>query len=183
MSVDFDEILYPSTLDFTDPSWLWWVAHTKPNQERKLAADLKLADVTHFLPLIEKKGRSNRPSRAYTIRPLFPGYLFFAGEREERKKVLETGRTANILGIDDHQKLAAELEQVYRALLSGLSINPCANIREGQLFRLISGPGMGLQGKVVTLTKKSRVVIEIESIGQSMMVEVDAEDLELVVPG
>jgi transcription antitermination factor NusG len=181
MVLHIEDSLYPATLNFHDSQLPWWVAHTKPNQEKKLAKELKQYDVSHFLPLVEKKTR--KKTKNPRIRPLFPGYVFFAGDHDARRIALETGRIANVISILDQAKMANELEQVYLALQSGFTIDPCQHIIKGEKYRLTTGPGMGLEGKVIIVKKKSRIVIEVESIGQSIMMEVNAEDLAVVEKG
>ena len=53
----------------------WYLAHTRPNNERKAEFNLRAQGFTTFLPQIEKTIRHAR--RLKTVRrPLFPRYLF-----------------------------------------------------------------------------------------------------------
>src|SRR5262245_35635693 len=53
----------------------WYLAHSRPNNERKAEFNLNVQGFTTFLPQIEKTIRHARRLQAVR-RPLFPRYLF-----------------------------------------------------------------------------------------------------------
>src|SRR5262245_57640435 len=62
----------------------WWVAHTKPRNEKSLASDLVKLGIAHYLPLRRRQTRSRRTRRiSRSLIPVFPGYLFFNGLDEQ----------------------------------------------------------------------------------------------------
>src|SRR5262245_21946505 len=88
--------LFPADL-FTDPARagagerVWWVLHTKPRQEKSVARYLYERQVPFYLPVIQKRWRlRNRPMTSHV--PLFAGYVFLLGNREERVQALTTNR-------------------------------------------------------------------------------------------
>ena len=73
-----------------------WVAHTKARNEKALAHVLDKWKLDYFLPLSER----TRVTRGRKIRrhvPLFPGYVFFAGDETARYEVMTTNRVAKII--------------------------------------------------------------------------------------
>ncbi|MGC9330204.1 MAG: transcription termination/antitermination protein NusG, partial [Candidatus Hinthialibacter sp.] len=173
------EIIYPQDLEIQNSEENWWVAHIKPNQGRKLSRDLRISQIPHFLPLVETI-RKTRSGVKRTKIPIFPGYLFFPGEREERRKVLETGRTVRVIDVVDQEKFKMELGQVLQAVQSGMKIDPAKKYKRGTPCRIVDGPGLGMVGKVVRTKKGCSLVLEVETIGQSIVVEVDAAQVEIL---
>ena len=113
----------------------------------------------------------------------FPSSRDICFLRESEKpvlKVLQTGRTVRIIEVLNQEKLKNELEQVCIAIHSGLKIEPNKKFKKGALCRISDGPGMGLTGKVIYTKENCRVIIEIETIGQSIIVNVDSNQLEIV---
>ncbi len=173
------ELLYPQDLDLSFSDREWWVAHLKVHQEFKLAKELAVENVPHFLPLIEKQNRSSSRRRT-RIAPLFPSYFFFAGGDDERKSVLRTGRTARVISVLDQERLRYELNQILHTVRSGVKVDPFEGLKAGKPCRITSGAAMGLVGKIVRRSKKTKVAIEVTSVGQGFMMEVDANDIELL---
>lgn len=155
----------------------WWVVHLKVHQESKLSRDLRSAEIPYFLPMVDRHRKIKNRKRLTKV-PLFPGYLFFGGENEERRAVLQTGRTARIIAVDNQDQLKQELQQVLQAIQSGLKIDPYKKLQTGALCRIVSGPGMGLIGKVIKRPGKCKVILDVETIGQSITIEVDAEHVQ-----
>ncbi|MBN2325911.1 MAG: hypothetical protein JXR73_02065 [Candidatus Omnitrophica bacterium] len=173
------EIIYPQDLEIQNSEAKWWVVHIKPNQGRKLSRDLHISNVPHFLPLVETIRKTRSGAKKSKI-PIFPGYLFFPGEREERRKVLETGRTVRVIDVVDQEKFKMELNQILQAIQSGMKIDPAKKYKRGTPCRIVDGPGLGMIGKVVRTKKGCSLVLEVDSIGQSIVVEVDASHVEIL---
>lgn len=174
-----DAIVPVYNFESFDTDLQWWVVHMKPHQERKLSRDLRAVEIPYFLPMVDRH-RKIKNRRRLTKVPLFPGYLFFGGGQLERRAVLRTGRTARVIEVDNQDQLKHELQQVLRALHSGLKIDPYKALKTGTLCRIVSGPGMGLIGKVIKRSGKCRVILDVETIGQSITIEVDAEHVEIM---
>ncbi|MFB3785828.1 MAG: transcription termination/antitermination protein NusG [bacterium] len=172
-----EDIVSVYNFESFDSDLQWWVVHLKSHQERKISKDLRSADVPYFLPMVDRH-RKIKNRRMLTKVPLFPGYLFFGGGQTERRAVLHTGRTARIIAVDNQAQLKHELGQVLQAIHSGLKIDPYKALQTGTLCRIVSGPGMGLTGKVMKRRGLCKVILDVETIGQSITIEVDAEDVE-----
>lgn len=157
----------------------WWVAHTKARNEKALAWDLTRKNVQYFLPMTKKV----RKSRGRTFRsqlPLFSGYLFFCGEEPDRIEVLRTNRVANIIEVQDQQQLVRELSQIQQALQAGVQLEPHAYIKVGQKCKAIAGPLMGMEGIVTSQSGKTRLVLQVDMLGQATSLEIESDMLEVV---
>jgi transcription antitermination factor NusG len=157
----------------------WWVAHTKSRNEKALANDLVRRNISYFLPMVWQVRRKSRRT-IRTLLPLFNGYLFFCGDDNQRTVVLKTDRVANIIEVKDQQKLIFELEQIERVIRSGAPVMPHKYIKTGQKCRVIAGPLLGVHGIVVNTMGLTRIVLQVDMLGQAASAEIDTDMIEVV---
>ena len=157
----------------------WWVLHTKPRNEKAVAADLTRLQINHFLPLTKHRRTYGRRVHEVEI-PLFPGYVFLCGEEKDRLAALRTNRLANVLHVGDQERLWADLRQIYRVIKSGEPVNLYPRLREGCRCRVTRGPLAGLEGVVLRRRGPWRVYVGVHFIGQSAELEIDSALLEVI---
>jgi transcriptional antiterminator RfaH len=172
-------ITWPEQASVADFTGLWWVAHTKSRNEKALANDLARKNINYFLPM-RWKVHHIRGRKIRSLLPLFSGYLFFCGQENQRIELLKTNRVANLIEVNDQEKLVSELLPIEKALQSGAPIMPHKYLKKGQLCRVISGPLADLEGIVVTTQRSARLVLQIDMLGQAASVEVDIDMIEPV---
>jgi transcriptional antiterminator RfaH len=168
---------YPEEAQFDLIDGLWWVVHTKPRQEKALARDLLRSSIPYFLPMYEARRRSRGRSWKAVL-PLFPGYVFFCGDEDDRLKVLETGRVAKLIPVRDQARLVAELSSLRRVMEAGLGVDPYPALKTKSRCRVRSGPLQGMEGQVVRRKGKARFIVTISILGQGASVEIDGNELE-----
>ncbi len=157
----------------------WWVAHTKPRQEKMLALQLWSVEVWPYLPLGERETRSRQTGRtSRSMVPIFPGYLFFNGTQHGRELALKTQRIVTILNVHDQDQMVHELRQVHGVLSSGRSYKRHRSIKVGQTVRALRGPLTGLEGIVTGCRSRVRLVLNVHMLGQSISVETSIDDVE-----
>jgi transcription antitermination factor NusG len=162
---------------------VWWVAHTRARNEKALARELERLSIFHYLPLQRRATRSRRSGRTHlSTVPVFAGYLFFNATEAQRYRVMATNRVANTLFVPDQQQLVAQIRNVHRVLLSDTAIEQFCGIRVGQWVRVVAGPLMGVEGRVMRRLGRTRLVVTVDILGQSVTAEVDAELLERIDP-
>jgi len=172
-------IIWPEAESIRDFTGLWWVAHIRSRNEKALAHDLIGKNISYFLPMTWKvRRRSHRTIRS--LLPLFSGYLFFCGNENERIGLLRTNRVANLIEVKDQEKLLDELLQIEYALRAGAPLTPYKYIKAEQRCRVIAGPLLGLEGIVVTVKNTTRLVLQIDMLGQAASVEIDIDMIEPV---
>src|SRR5437879_10964891 len=112
---------FPETIfEMADP---WWVAHLKSRQEKVLARYLREHDVPFYLPQMEKRvRRSGRTFVSYL--PLFSGYVFFRGGREEKLRALKSNVIVNVLEPADQTEISGELRQLRDLQLTDAQLVP-----------------------------------------------------------
>ena len=169
--------LNPEDAQFALIEGLWWVVHTKPRQEKALARDFLRSNISYFLPMYEARRRSRGRSWK-TVLLLFPGYVFFCGDEEDRLKALETGRIANLIPVKDQAGLVSELSSLRRVMEAGLGVDPYPALRTKSRCRVRSGPLQGIEGHVLRRKGKAKFIVTISILGQGASVEIDGNELE-----
>ena len=172
-------IVWPEGESISDFTGLWWVAHTRSRNEKALAKDLIHKDISYFLPM-SWKVRRQRGRTIRSLLPLFSGYLFFCGKENQRIEVLRTNRVANLLAVKDQQRLLDELSQIEQALRTGATLIPHRYLKAGQYCRVIAGPLADLQGIVVKTRGTTRLLLQIDMLGQAASVEIDIDMIEIL---
>ena len=170
---------WPEGKTISDFEGKWWVAHTKSRNEKALAQDLIKHNVCYFLPMIWKILRYKK-RKLKSLLPLFGGYIFFCGDEKDRLNALRTNRIANVIEVQDQQKLVQELTQIEKAINSGTLIQPHKYIKKGQQCRVTAGPLAELNGIVVESKGSARLVLQIDMLGQAASVEIDTDTIEVI---
>jgi len=172
-------IIWPEEKSVRDFTGLWWVAHTKSRNEKALAQDLICKDISYFLPMSWKiRRRIGRTTRS--LLPLFGGYLFFCGGESQRIELLRTNRVANLIEVKDQQRLVKELLQIEQALRVGAPLVSHKYLKVGQHCQVIAGPLANLQGIIVKAKNTTRLVLQVDMLGQAASVEIDTDMIEFL---
>ncbi|MFZ5758404.1 MAG: transcription termination/antitermination NusG family protein [Thermodesulfobacteriota bacterium] len=150
---------------------VWWVARTKSRQEKAMAWELHAKGLPYYLPLVAKPQNCRGRMRA-SILPLFSGYLFFKSDWQGRYDALRCGRIAQILEVQDQEKITRELANLNLATQARVNLTLCDFAKEGQRVRIIAGPFSGLEGIVRKQKNQTRLVLNLEAIRQAATVEI-----------
>lgn len=157
----------------------WYAAYTCSNHEKQVAEQLRARGVKHFLPLFETvHGWKDR--RVRLSLPLFPGYVFVHLPLRERLRVLQVPSVVRLVGFG--QTLAfplpdGEIEALRSALAAGLRAQPHPYLAVGRRVRMTRGPLAGMEGVLQRRKGDFRVVLSVDLIHRSIVVEADAADL------
>jgi transcription antitermination factor NusG len=158
----------------------WYVAYTRANHEKHVAAHLDSRGVEHFLPLYCSTRRW-KDRRVQLELPLFPGYVFVRLALFDRLRVIEIPSVVRLVGFGGGLATALPDDQV-EALRSGLNGElkalPHPFLSVGRRVRIKSGPLAGLEGILLRQKGRHRVVVSIEMIQRSISVDADATDVE-----
>ncbi|OHB77563.1 MAG: hypothetical protein A2Z25_14505 [Planctomycetes bacterium RBG_16_55_9] len=172
-------LIWPEAGSLRDFIGEWWVVHTKSRNEKALAHDLIHRKISYFLPMSWKVRRQSRRT-IRSLLPLFNGYLFFCGQENDRTEVLRTDRVANLIKVKDQEQLIVELLQIQQALAAGAPLVPDKYVKAGQKCKVIAGPLLGLEGVVVTTRGTTRLVLQVDMLGQAASVEIDIDTIEVL---
>ena len=163
----------------------WFALYTTSRHEKRVAQHLTQRQIEHYLPLYRAERKWSDGSRVTLDLPLFPGYIFVRMNRAQRTRVLGVpGALAVVEGTG--RKPAPLPETEIDALRSGLHLHraePHPLLRAGHRARIRTGALAGFEGIVLRTKSSCRVVLTLELIMQSVAVEVDGQDLELLSSG
>ncbi len=157
----------------------WVILHTRPRAEKKAQQSFELAGATMYLPLRRKDHRYGSRVRTFWS-PMFPGYIFGRFPSRDVNLLRSNQYVANVLKVVDQAGLVHQLQQVERALLAGEMVDLMPYLEAGKPVRITGGPFKGVEGIVERIDKRTKVVISIEMIQQSVFMEVDSSYVELV---
>lgn len=160
-----------SIFDLSGP---WWVAHLRSRQEKLLARYLRDHQIPFYLPQMEKKiRRSGRTFISYL--PLFPGYVFFRGGRDEKLRALKSNVIVNLLEPSDQAEISQELKQLHELQLSDAPLKPHPYVSAGDTVLITEGAFEGYRGVVLKEKAVTRLIVSVSFIRQSVALEIDRE--------
>lgn len=161
---------------FSNP--LWYAGYTAARHEKRVAEHFSQRGIEHFLPLYNTIHRWNNGRHRVSL-PLFPGYIFVRIPLQERLRVLEVPGFVRLVGFNALPQPLPEsdIAKMKDALNQGVLAEPYPYLTIGTRVEIRNGPLAGLTGFLLRRQNKYRVVISVDLIMQSMVVEVAAEDV------
>ncbi len=157
----------------------WFVLHTKSRQEKVVAQSLQAREVKCFLPLVEQI-RLHGHRKVRVQMPLFPGYVFLYGSREDAYEVDRARRIAQIIEVTDQTQIEQEINVIRQVLISELPLDPYPYLAVGVRVRVRCGPLEGMCGLVESRSHMHRLVLGVEVLGQACSLEIDGAILEIL---
>jgi transcriptional antiterminator NusG len=156
----------------------WYAAHTRANHEKRVAEQLGLREIEHFLPLYRSVRKWADRQKSLEI-PLFPGYIFVRLPFQERLCVLEIPSVARLVGFDNRPAALPddEMDAMRNGLTGQFRALPHPYLKVGRRVRIIRGPLEGCEGILLRNKGDFRVVLSVDLIMRSVSVEVGAEDV------
>ena len=160
----------------------WYVIHTRSRHEKRVNEQLQLKRIESFLPLYCSE-RNWKGRHAQVDLPLFPGYVFVHIPLAERLSVLTLPGVAGLVSFQGAPAPVpdAELERL-RFCLKVAAAEPVPYLHPGNRVRIVSGMLAGLEGVILRQNGQTRFVLSVDLIQRSVVVKLNACDLELVIP-
>lgn len=161
----------------------WYAVRTSSRHEKRVQEYLQYRDIECFLPLHRTIHRWRNGCKVQVELPLFPNYLFVKTDPRFRVRVLEVPGTVSFVGSGSELWPLPTFEiESLRSSLHLRKFEPHDYLVVGQRVRIKAGPLDGLAGILVRKCNGLRVVLSLDLIRQSVAVEVDADDLEVIGP-
>ncbi|MGB6482863.1 MAG: UpxY family transcription antiterminator [Candidatus Acidiferrales bacterium] len=156
----------------------WYAAYTSANHEKRVAEQLAQRRVENFLPLYEAVHRW-KDRRVRLQLPLFPGYVFVRLPLSEKLKILQLPGVARLVGFGDRpiSLPEEEIESLRRGLRGDVKMEPHPYLSEGRRVRIMRGPLTGMEGVLLRKKGNLRLVLSIDLLMRSIVVDVDAADI------
>jgi len=152
----------------------WYAVYTWARHEKAVARHFEERGLTYFLPLYQAVHRWNKRSSRVSL-PLFPGYVFVRTGVRERFQPLQVPGVLHYAGSGVTPSPIAddEIEALRKILISGKEVGPHPYLSAGNSVQIVSGPLAGLRGIVQRTKSGNRFVLSVETIRQSIAVELD----------
>ncbi len=159
----------------------WYAVYTRSRAEKKLSTLLEQKEVECFLPMTKKlQQRSDR--KKWVEFPLIPSYLFVRITEKEHFAVLNTPGAVCYVCFDG-QPVAIPEEQI-NYLHFFIENKPddievhYGSFAQGDRVAVTSGPLKGVEGEVVQVRGRQRLLIRFISLGYCVHVEAAVGELK-----
>jgi transcription antitermination factor NusG len=154
----------------------WFALRVKPRFEKAVATIARNKGYEEFVPLYRSRRRWSDRFQSVEL-PLFPGYVFCQLNPEYRLPLLTIPGALHFIGIgripipiDD-----VEIGTLQGAMRSGLYAEPWPYLDIGQQVRLEEGPLAGMEGFLMEVRKKHRLIVSVTLLQRSVAVEIDRD--------
>ena len=154
----------------------WYPVYTNARAEKKAFIALKAKGIEAYLPLQRKlKNWSDR--KKWVEEPLIPSYLFVRINHVNQADVLMTKGVARFLYFSG--KIASmpdkQIEELKLLMASDIEMEVTEkNLQPGEKITVKAGPLKGISGEMVAYRSQKQLLIRLESLGQSIIVNAPA---------
>lgn len=161
----------------------WWALYTRHQHEKHVAETLQSKGYEVFLPLYDSVRRWKDRRKLLSL-PLFPGYVFVRGSHQRRLGIVTTPGVHMILSRGDDAAAIPEdeIQAIRRSLQGKFAVEPHPYLRCGDRVRVTRGALEGIEGILIRKKNIFRLVLSVEMLAQSVSMEINATDIELVSP-
>jgi transcription antitermination factor NusG len=155
----------------------WYAIRVRSKFERIVSTVLQDKGFEEFLPLYRVKHQWSDRVKQVDV-PLFPGYLFCRIDIGAR--LLPVVTTPGVLGIVSAGKYPIavsdrEIEAVQTVLRSGLPAMPWPGLSAGSPVLIEHGPLAGVEGVVLDVNKKYKLIVSVPLLQRAVAVEIERE--------
>jgi transcription antitermination factor NusG len=157
----------------------WYAVHTRYKSEKIVQRMLKQKEIEAYLPL-QKRFRRHGAKMLTSEIPLISCYIFVKITKEHYVKVLETEFVVGFVRFakDIYPIPEEEFNLMQRIVGGNLDVIVEKNtFYEGSIVEIAQGHLAGLKGKLIEIEGKNRVLIELETIGFTLQISVEKQNL------
>lgn len=168
-------VQFPAT--YSNPCW--YATYTCSRREKQVARLLQERSMECFLPLYKAVRRNPSGRKRMHLLPLFPGYVFVRIDFREHIRVLQVPGVVRLVSFHGQPAAMndAEIEALRNALTLGLPAEPFPYLKAGHDVEILTGPLQGLRGRVLRKNSHFRVILSVDLLRRSIVVDVDGNDL------
>jgi transcription antitermination factor NusG len=152
----------------------WYAVHVRSRFESQISTVLRSKGYEEFLPTYRCRHQWSDRAKELDL-PLFPGYLFSRFDARERLSILKSPGVIGIVGLGKAPIPISdeEIEAIQAIVRSGLPAEPWTHLTVGSRVFIEAGPLAGLEGIVVNVDKKFRLVVSVRLLQRSIGVEIE----------
>ena len=162
-----------------DGSLKWYALHTRSRHEKRVAERLGSQSLETFLPLHRSRHTWKNGMHVDVDIPLFPCYLFARAAVHDRLRLLQHPGVLGFASSSAKPTIILDEEiSALRTATESLKAEPHPYLNDGDPVRIVAGPLAGMTGILTRRKQEYRVVLSIEAIMRSIVVEVSEFDIE-----
>lgn len=161
----------------------WFALHTPYKREKSAITQLKRLGIECYVPLIERVKKYVRKVKRYQV-PLINNYIFVRIKKQDYVKVLNVRDVSAFVKFNNDILCVPEDE--IRMLQT--VVGEAQLIHEGQRdfevgseVEIINGKLTGIRGKVKEERGKHLLLVELETLGWSIPIEVNPKYLQPII--
>ena len=162
----------------------WFTLYVRSRSEKKVLTQIEDLGIEVYLPLITLvKQWSDRKKRVEE--PLFKSYIFVKATEKERLQTLNVFGAVRYVSFERIPAVVPENQimaiKKYVAEYEGYDYSSPSNdteLKKGQRVRIMEGHLKGLEGHLVLVNDKRRMVVHIDSVGQSIIISIPRTKIE-----
>lgn len=161
----------------------WFAVQVTPRHEKRVDAILQQQNYGHFLPM--RRTRRKWSDRVKVIeQPLFPGYVFVRAQSCSVGKIYRMPGFIRIVSFGGRPCSVPDIqiEALQRIIDSKRDICPIPYLAVGQKVQIVTGPLSGLTGIISHHRNCGRLVVSVDLIMRSIVVEIDGEEVAPLSP-
>jgi transcription antitermination factor NusG len=161
----------------------WYALRVRSRSESVTYQHLQARGYKAFLPLYRSERRWSDRLKRLDL-PLFPGYVFCRFLITDRFGVVSAPGVVSVLGAGPvpHPIDPSEIAAIETIAKSGYPARPWPFLQTGQIVRIEHGALQGLEGLLLEVSRKSRLVVSVTLLQRSVAVEIDRDWITPVRP-
>jgi transcription antitermination factor NusG len=157
----------------------WYALHIRSRHEKRVAERLISQSMETFLPLHRSRNTWKNGVHVNIDLPLFPCYLFARASIHDRIRLLQHPGVLGFAASSARPTVIPDEEiSILRTATEKLKAEPHPYLNNGDAVRIVAGPLAGMTGILTRRKQEYRVVLSIEAIMRSIVVEVSEFDIE-----
>jgi transcription elongation factor/antiterminator RfaH len=160
----------------------WYALYTKSRTEKKVHQLLMEKGIETYLPLLKTlKQWSDR--KKWVEEPLFRSYIFIRISEKERLDAIRTDGVVRMISFQGRPVSIPDkqIEAVRAYINEGETrVEKEVYFTPGDRVEVTRGTLQGLQGTMVETKGKKRVMVEIEGIGEKIMLNIPKSSLKSI---
>jgi transcription antitermination factor NusG len=164
-------------------SCAWYAVYTKHQHEKSASNLLSKKGFEVLLPLYNARRHWKDRAKIVSL-PVFPCYLFLRADLDRRLDVLRTPGVFWLVGNEGRACPIpeSEIEAVRKITQNPLQIepHPYPSLQDGDFVRIRNGALAGIQGILMHIKNRYRVILSVSVLQKAVSVEVDISSVESV---
>ncbi|MXV49685.1 UpxY family transcription antiterminator [Pedobacter sp. HMF7647] len=157
----------------------WYIIYTFPNLEKRIYNELVKKCIHAYLPMQRVIRQWSDRKKELQI-PLFPNYVFINTTEKERFKLFNISGILKFISFEGKPAVVSEDEILQIKQFENTEFEVEPHLVQGDDVMIVKGPFTGMRGKLFSKRGKERFGIRLNSINQSLSLEISTANVRKV---